>query len=593
MDVRFTIPWKIGVGFGVFIITVAFLFFLTRQTLSESREISSRIDEVYAPSIELLESLSSELTYSRVLIKHWAAVQSRPDVMEKTLLLNLMNDKVPLQLERLDYIAKEWDGTDQRSLDSLQNAVSRLFIVYNQITRLLPDFDSYSNPNSIMAVDYLFLEGEGIDKCTTEVESRVIRLLARQRTHLGTSSQEMNNLGDRLRLFAGNIAIVVLFLGIFIAFSVSRSIVKPISELKRTLLYLGKGIYPRGTVQVTSDEIGDMAFAVNRLVDGLKKTREFSSQVGGGNFEASYSPLSEDDELGYALLKMRDDLAANERLLERKVEERTNEVVQQKEEIERQKERVMELYKDLTDSINYAKRIQQTILPTREYILEMFPDSFVFFKPRDIVSGDFYWFKNGGRKKYVAAVDCTGHGVPGAFMSLVGYNALNHVTKVFTRPAQVLNHLNRLASETLRSEARDMHLTDGMDLAFLSFDSETLEMEYAGAHNPVYIVRNKEMIVIDPDKFSIGSFLQGDREFTNHTIQLEQGDAVYVFSDGYVDQFGGPKGKKFLKKQFREMLLELSHLPMAEQGVQINERLIAWKKMYDQVDDILVLGIRI
>lgn len=193
----------------------------------------------------------------------------------------------------------------------------------------------------------------------------------------------------------------------------------------------------------------------------------------------------------------------------------------------------------------------------------------------------------------MAAVDCTGHGVPGAFMSLVGYNALNHVTKVFTRPAQVLNHLNRLSSETLRSESRDLHLTDGMDLAFISIDSETNEMEYAGAHNPVYIVRKKEIIVIDPDKFSIGSFLQGEREFTNHTFQLESGDAVYIFSDGYVDQFGGPNGKKFLKKQFRELLIEISHLPMAEQGIQINERLIAWKKMYDQVDDILVLGVRV
>ncbi|MFM1931344.1 MAG: hypothetical protein RL226_647 [Bacteroidota bacterium] len=588
-----TIPWKIGIGFGVFIITVAVLFLLTRKSLNESREISNRIDDVYAPSIEVLENLSNDLVYSRVLIKHWAAVQSRPDVMEKTLLVNMMTEKVPSQMDRLNYMARAWDDSDRQSLDSLQNSVSRLFIVYNQIIRLLPDFESYTNPNAIMAVDYLFLEGEGIETCTAEVERRTTALLARQRQHLGTATQTMNEIGDRLRFYAGNISVLVLFMGIFIAISVSRSIVKPINELKRTLLYLGKGIYPRGTVQVTADEIGDMAFAVNRLVDGLKKTREFSAQVGGGNFDANYAPLSEDDELGYALLKMRDDLAANERLLERKVEERTNEVVQQKEEIERQKERVMELYKDLTDSINYAKRIQQSILPTREYILEMFPDSFVFFKPRDIVSGDFYWFKNAGRKKYMAAVDCTGHGVPGAFMSLVGYNALNHVTKVFTRPAQVLNHLNRLSSETLRSESRDLHLTDGMDLAFISIDSETNEMEYAGAHNPVYIVRKKEIIVIDPDKFSIGSFLQGEREFTNHTFQLESGDAVYIFSDGYVDQFGGPNGKKFLKKQFRELLIEISHLPMAEQGIQINERLIAWKKMYDQVDDILVLGVRV
>jgi len=168
----------------------------------------------------------------------------------------------------------------------------------------------------------------------------------------------MDKLGAQLTWYAGNLSVFVLIGARHCLYCVTFYR-KPVSELKRTLLYLGKGIYPRNTVSVTSDEIGDMAFAVNRLVDGLKKTREFSSQVGAGNFDAQYTPLSEDDELGYALLKMRDDLAANERLLERKVEERTNEVVRQKEEIERQKERVTELYKDLTDSINYAKRFSK------------------------------------------------------------------------------------------------------------------------------------------------------------------------------------------------------------------------------------------
>lgn len=593
-SIRFTIAWKIGVGFGLYMVLVAVLFVLTRQTLAENRKINAEINEVISPGIEGLETLSSQISYSKMLIRHWATVQSRPDVLEKRELRLLMEEGIPQNLEALDSTAVHWNSTHRQMLEQLHRSIDRLFIVYRQVMVHLPDFESYANPQSMLRVDYLMLQGEGVDHCTQEVEQRLEDLLRYQRDELIASTREMDSLGDRLTLLAGNLSIFTLVAGGLIALLVTRSIVQPVSELKRTLLYLGKGIYPRNTVRVTSDEIGDMAFAVNRLVDGLKKTREFSSEVGGGNFDAQYSPLSEDDELGYALLKMRDDLAASERLLERKVEERTNEVVQQKEEITRQKERVTELYKDLTDSINYARRLQQAILPTQETVLSMFPKSFVLYKPRDIVSGDFYWFKQAGSKLFFSAIDCTGHGVPGAFMSLVGHNVLNHVTKVFTRPSQILNNLNRLALEALRPESGgESDVSDGMDIAFVSIDRETLELEYAGALNPLYIIRKGELIKFDPDRFSIGSFEHGEKNYTNHSFQLEEGDCLYVFSDGYIDQFGGPNGKKFMKKRFRELLLDISHLPMDQQLTRMNEALLTWMRGHGQVDDILVIGIEI
>lgn len=593
-SIRFTIAWKIGVGFGLYMVLVAVLFVLTRQTLSENRKINAEINDVISPGIEGLETLSSQISYSKMLIRHWATVQSRPDVLEKRELRLLMEERIPQNQEALDSIAKSWNSNHRQMLEQLHRSIDRLFIVYRQVMVHLPDFESYANPQSMLRVDYLMLQGEGVDHCTNEVEQRLEDLLRYQRDELIASTREMDALGDRLTLLAGNLSIFTLIAGGLIALLVTRSIVRPVSELKRTLLYLGKGIYPRNTVRVTSDEIGDMAFAVNRLVDGLKKTREFSSEVGGGNFDAQYTPLSEDDELGYALLKMRDDLAASERLLERKVEERTNEVVQQKEEITRQKERVTELYKDLTDSINYARRLQQAILPTQETVLSMFPKSFVLYRPRDIVSGDFYWFKQAGSKLFFSAIDCTGHGVPGAFMSLVGHNVLNHVTKVFTRPSQILNNLNRLALEALRPESGgESDVTDGMDIAFVSIDRETLEMEYAGALNPLYIIRKGELIKFDPDRFSIGSFEHGEKSYTNHSFQLEEGDCLYVFSDGYIDQFGGPNGKKFMKKRFRELLSDISHLPMDQQYTRVNEALLTWMRGYGQVDDILVIGIEV
>lgn len=594
MSLRFTIPWKIGIGFGIFVVVTGVLFLLTNNTLKEFSRINSDIDEVFSPSIEAIETLSRQTAYSQLLIRHWANVQSREDDLEKVELRQMMRTDIPRQMTAIDSLSAGWSQNENAQLDSLKRSIDRLFIVYDQIMRQLPDFESYSDPVARLQVDYLMLPDEGVDATLNAVEYQINALLEAQRKQLAEATKEMNLLGDRLRILAGNISIFVLVFGILIAVLVSRSIVRPVSELKRTLLYLGKGIYPRKTVKVTSDEIGDMAFAVNRLVDGLKKTREFSGKVGEGNFEAQYSPLSEDDELGFALLKMRDDLAANERLLERKVEERTNEVVQQKEEIERQKERVTELYKDLTDSINYAKRLQQAILPTQETILEMFPKSFVLYRPRDIVSGDFYWFKTAGKKKMVAAVDCTGHGVPGAFMSLVGHNVLNQVTKVFTRPSQILDNLNRLAAEALRTEIDgQIELNDGMDVALVVIDEETRVLEFAGACNPAYIIRKGEFVQLRPDKFAIGSFEHGQKKYTNHKFQLEEGDMVYIFSDGYADQFGGPKGKKFLKKRFRELLLEISGLPEKEQHTRLNETLLTWKRSLDQVDDILVIGLRI
>ena len=192
---------------------------------------------------------------------------------------------------------------------------------------------------------------------------------------------------------------------------------------------LGRGVFPKKNLDPSNDEIGEMTVAMNSLVKGLKKTTSFAQEVGQSNFNYPYKPLSSEDILGHALLKMKDSLAETERTLELKVKERTEEVVKQKDEIDLQKSKLEELYKDVTDSIKYAKRLQDSILPPRSYIEGLFPDSFVLFKPKDIVSGDFYWMNRIGSKHIFAAVDCTGHGVPGAFMSLVGANGLNSAVK--------------------------------------------------------------------------------------------------------------------------------------------------------------------
>jgi len=263
----------------------------------------------------------------------------------------------------------------------------------------------------------------------------------------------------------------------------------------------------------------------------------------------------------------------------------------QKEESEVQKEQLNLLYHDLTDSINYAQRLQNTILPNIGAVRQMFSNSFVFYVPKAVVSGDFYWFKNVGGKKLFAAADCTGHGVPGAFMSLVGHNFLNHVTKVFLDPAQVLNSVNRLGTEVLSSN--NTGVRDGMDVALCSIDEKEMVLEYCGANIPLYVVRNSELIELSPTKRSIGTFGERGASYTTQKFQLEADDMIYACSDGYADQFGEATNKKFMRKRFKEVLATISSLEIDEQEKTLHETFNAWKGSMEQTDDLLVIGIRI
>ncbi len=224
------------------------------------------------------------------------------------------------------------------------------------------------------------------------------------------------------------------------------------------------------------------------------------------------------------------------------------------------------------------------------------PNSFIFYSPKDIVSGDFYWVSRMDNKVLVSAVDCTGHGVPGAFMSIVGNNHLNYAINVLksTRPADILDIVNEGVTNSLRQQSENTVVHDGMDIALCSIDFENKKLEYAGAYNPLYIIRNGEFIIIKADKFPVGGFLdQKLNIFTNHEIDLFKGDFIYIFSDGFADQFGGPRNKKYMYKPFRKLLLDIQDKSVDEQKIIINNELIKWKGNNEQIDDILVIGIKI
>lgn len=307
-------------------------------------------------------------------------------------------------------------------------------------------------------------------------------------------------------------------------------------------------------------------------------------------------------------------------VLTRKVKERTFQIERQKQQIESQLDEI-EAQRDqlafksetleqafseierknnqITSSITYARRIQQAILPLEESIKNAFPESFILFKPRDIVSGDFYWFSNKGRKKYIAAVDCTGHGVPGAFMSMIGYSLLNQIIieNDIQKPSQILSLLHKGVKEALKQENEGLRNSDGMDIALCSIDMEQRIAEFSGAKRPLYLIRNNEISEIKGTKYSIGGVGEGlnesERQFENHVIELQQGDQLYLTSDGFADQFGGPEDKKLMVKSFKSILTNISVLTCGEQKKALKNILENWKGNTHQTDDILVIGLKI
>ncbi len=271
------------------------------------------------------------------------------------------------------------------------------------------------------------------------------------------------------------------------------------------------------------------------------------------------------------------------------LEEKNHEISLQRDQIFQQKE-------EITSSIEYASRIQTALLPPDELFKTLLPESFIFFRPRDIVSGDYYWLNKKEYKIISVTADCTGHGVPGAFMSMLGVSFLNEIVNI--RPAdelhanEILGELRDLVISSLRQTGKEGESRDGMDMTICIIDTNTFEMEFAGAYNPLYLIRKGELIEYKPDKSPIGIHVKTLKEFTNHEIKLEEGDMLYTFSDGYADQFGGPQNQKFRRKTFKELLLEIHTLDMAEQKRILAERHDEWKAGYAQVDDILVSGIR-
>ncbi len=372
------------------------------------------------------------------------------------------------------------------------------------------------------------------------------------------------------------IFVSLVYLLLFIKWA-SQDITRPIKELLANIINTRGGELEQFTIVRTNDEIGELAEGYNEMT---KKIHDYVESI---------STMNRD--------------------LEKTVRERTNEVVEQKEEIEAQKEEI-EAQLDLAtsqkdtitrqkdqilDSIRYAERIQSAILPPIEHLSEYLTDHFILFRPRDIVSGDYYWTARQGDKIMIAVADCTGHGVPGAFLSMLGISSMNEIINrnESIKANQILELLRDFVINSLHQTGSRGETQDGIEIALCVIDTRHRVLEYAGANRPLYIIRRNEFLHIRGDKMPIGIYDQEPTPFNNHEISLELGDSIYLFSDGYVDQLGGPLRKTFRANQFRKLLLANQDHSMEGQKQILEEKLDSWRGEVEQIDDILVIGIKV
>jgi len=298
----------------------------------------------------------------------------------------------------------------------------------------------------------------------------------------------------------------------------------------------------------------------------------------------------------YLLFKIRlRNLRIRAQILQEQVELKTTELRKEKEKVEEQNKIIARKNADITGSIRYAQRIQEAILPVKEKIGEILPESFIIFKPKDIVSGDFYWFAKKNGRVVVAAVDCTGHGVPGAFMSLIGSELLNDIVnnRGISDPAEILKAMHERVVTILKKDEQESDTVDGMDIALCSINLKTKVLEFAGAGRPLILISNGKIEMIKGDKFPVGLVIKEKRNYTTEKISMKDGDTMYMFTDGYCDQFGGAKSEKFMIDRFKKLLLDIQTQKMPGQEKILDDTIEEWIGNNVQLDDILVIGIRV
>lgn len=266
-----------------------------------------------------------------------------------------------------------------------------------------------------------------------------------------------------------------------------------------------------------------------------------------------------------------------------------------KEKIREQRDMILDQQKDIIDDIQYSKLIQEAVLPTKEFMDKVLPPYFILSMPKSIVSGDFYWVEKHEDDIIVACVDCTGHGISGSFMHMIGTIAINEIVNKgnFENASDILEQLRENVINALKQTGEEGEVSNGMDIALCIINMHDYSLQYAGAYNPLYLIRNNELMIVDADRMPIGIHFKSTNPFVNHNIRIEEGDMLYLFTDGFIDQFGGPHGKKLRIKPFQQVLMDVCPKPMDIQKEELISFFSKWKGNNPQIDDVMVMGLRI
>ncbi len=571
---------KLVIGFIVVLsITLFSAIFSTIIINSNSKTILHVNNDIY-PFMDKLADFEQVVLKSKMLITNWVYLQY--NIEDKKELKKLIKEDYPkIKQEILSSYKTAGHEDNKDSILIIFDKMDSLLLVETNLMKTLVNFEDYENPQKIFHAEEV-IEDKVIIQ-SSDIRTLLNRFISHTKKKNGIIRDQMiyslNNLELTTIIFGFGMFIIILLSVLYI----QKKITTPIIQVRDNLLRLSKGETIIQKVKQSDDIIAQMVEALSKLADNFNKTATTAQKIGRGEFNVSVQPLSENDILGIAILGMRNSLKAYSEEMEEKVRVRTFEISKQKEIIE-------EKNKDITASINYANRIQQASLPEINSIQSQLKDSFILFRPRDLVSGDFYWFAQVEDKLIVAAVDCTGHGVPGAFMSLIGMNLLSAIVNEskITESNLILDELHKRIQIALRQTETENN--DGMDVALCVIDENKKTVEFSGAKNPLICIRDNELIIIKGDKNGIGGKPNNHEKFTKHIINIEGQISFYIFSDGFQDQFGGENDRKFMIKKMKEMFLNNNKLPMKEQKKIYEQTIEDWMRPTQQVDDILLIG---
>ncbi len=574
---------KLVIGFVVILSLTFFSAIYSSLTIRNNSKTILHINNDIYPFMDKLAKFEQITLNSKMLITNWVYLQYNTDDKEELKKL-IVKDYPKIKADILSSLKKAGHEDNRKDLLSIFKLMDSLLVIEKGIMQTLVTFDDYQNPIKVF-------EGEEIIENQVIPLSKQIRNLTEK--FILHTQKENDIIRDKMLHSLSRLekTAFVFGFGMFIiillsVFYIQRNITVPILKVHNILMRLSRGEIVEQKVEKADDVIAHMVDALNKLSGNLKQTATNAYNIGQGKFDTKIQPLSEYDVLGNAILEMKNSLKEYSEDMETKVRERTIEIRKQKEIIEAKN-------KDITASISYAERIQKASLPSLEIIEEELNDYFILFKPKDIVSGDFYWFTKIDDLFIIAAIDCTGHGVPGAFMSLVGLNLLSAIVMEnnITEPHMILEELHKRVQSALRQSATANQ--DGMDAAICVIDRKKKIVEFSGARNPLVYIQNNELFKIKGDRKSVGGNQSAAKYFTKQTISIEKPTSFYIFSDGYQDQFGGPNNRKFMVKNMYKMFLENNHLPMNKQKEVYDNTIQSWMSLTDQIDDILLIGFKV